>query len=264
MHRAIHQMLEGGVIFSDPFALKILDDEARAGMPAMTDDPAHRPMRLFIAARSRFSEDAMAVCVARGVRQVVILGAGLDTFSLRNPYAAVSVYEIDYPTTQAWKREQLALAGVALPASLTFAPVDFERQSLADGLAAAGFRSEEPAYFQWLGVVPYLTREAIVAALNFIASIKGAEVVFDYGEPLENFPPAMRANLTAIAERAASLGEPWLSMFNPSDMAALLQARRFASFEDVTRAELAARYYGELGEGLLAGPGPHVVRATSR
>jgi O-methyltransferase involved in polyketide biosynthesis len=73
----------------------------------------------------------------------------------------------------------------------------------------------------------------------------------------------MRANLTAIAERAASLGEPWLSMFNPPDMAALLQARRFAAFEDVTRAELAARYYGELGEGLLAGPGPHVVRASS-
>jgi methyltransferase (TIGR00027 family) len=264
MHRAVHQTLEGGAIFSDPFALQILDDEARAGMSAMGDDPAHRPMRLFIAARSRFSEEAMAACVGRGVRQVVILGAGLDTFSLRNPHAGISIYEIDYPATQAWKRERLAQAGVELPPSLTFAPIDFERQSLAEGLAAAGFRSEEPAYFQWLGVVPYLTREAIVATLDFIASIKGAEVVFDYGEPLENFPPAMRANLTAIAERAASLGEAWLSMFNPPDMAALLQARRFAAFEDVTRAELAARYYGELGQGLLAGPGPHVVRATSR
>jgi methyltransferase (TIGR00027 family) len=263
MHRAVHQTLEGGVIFSDPFALQILDEEARAGMQAMADDSAHRPMRLFIAARSRFSEEAMAACVRRGVRQVVILGAGLDTFSLRNPHAGVSVYEIDYPATQAWKRERLAQAGVELPASLTFAPVDFERQSLAEGLAAAGFRSDQPAYFQWLGVVPYLTREAIVATLDFIASIEGAEVVFDYSEPFENFPPAMRANLTAIAERAASLGEPWLSMFNPPDMAALLQARRFAAFEDVTRAELAARYYGELGEGLLAGPGPHVVRASS-
>lgn len=263
MHRAVHQTLEGGVIFSDPFAIRILDEQARAGMPAMADDPAHRPMRLFIAARSRFSEEAMAACVARGVRQIVILGAGLDTFSLRNPHAGVSIYEIDYPATQAWKRERLAQAGVALPASLTFAPIDFERQSLAEGLAAAGFRGEEPAYFQWLGVVPYLTREAIVATLDFIASIKGAEVVFDYGEPLENFPPATRASLTAIAERAASLGEPWLSMFNPPDMATLLQARHFAAFEDVTRAELAARYYGKLGEGLLAGPGPHVVRATA-
>jgi methyltransferase (TIGR00027 family) len=264
MHRAVHQTLEGGVIFSDPFALQILDDEARGGMSAMADDPAHRPMRLFIAARSRFSEETMANCVERGVRQIVILGAGLDTFSLRNPYAGISIYEIDYPATQVWKRDRLAQAGIKLPESLTFAPIDFERQSLAEGLAAAGFRSDRPAYFQWLGVVPYLTHEAITSTLDFIASIEGAEVVFDYGEPLENFPPATRANLTAIAERAASLGEPWLSMFNPPDMAALLQARRFAAFEDVSRAELAARYYGELGEGLLAGPGPHVVRAASR
>ncbi|HEY0848628.1 MAG TPA: SAM-dependent methyltransferase [Bradyrhizobium sp.] len=263
MHRAVHQMLEGGVIFTDPYAVQILDDEARAGLPGMADDPAHRPMRLFIAARSRFSEEVMAACVARGVRQVVILGAGLDTFSLRNPHAGITVYEIDYPATQAWKRRRLAQAGVALPPSLTFAPVDFERQSLAEGLAVAGFRGDEPAYFQWLGVVPYLTREAIIATLDLIAGIKAAEVVFDYAEPFENFLPAMRANLTSIAERAAALGEPWLSMFDPPDMAALLGARRFAAFEDVTRAELAARYYGDLGQGLLSGAGPHVVRATS-
>jgi methyltransferase (TIGR00027 family) len=264
MHRAVHQMLEGGVIFADPFAMQILDDEARAGLPGLADDPAHRPMRLFIAARSRFSEEMMAACVARGVRQIVILGAGLDTFSLRNPHAGVTVYEIDYPATQAWKRERLAQAGIALPPALTFAPVDFERQSLREGLAAAGFQADEPAYFQWLGVVPYLTGEAIIATLDFIAGIKAAEVVFDYAEPFENFPPAMRANLTAIAERAAALGEPWLSMFDPPEMAALMQARRFADVEDVSRAQLAARYYGELGQGLLSGPGPHVVRAVSR
>lgn len=264
MHRAVHQTLEGGTIFTDPRAMQILDDEARAGLRAMADDPAHRPMRLFIAARSRFSEETMAGCVARGVRQVVVLGAGLDTFSLRNPHSGVTVYEVDYPATQVWKRERLAAAGLALPPSLTFAPVDFERQSLGEGLAAAGFRADRPAYFQWLGVVPYLTQEAIIATLDFIAAIRNSEVVFDYAEPFENFPQAMRANLTAIAERAAALGEPWLSMFDPPDMAALMQARRFAAFEDVTRAELAARYYGDLGRGLLAGPGPHVVRAISR
>ena len=264
IYRAVHQTYEGGVIFTDPYALQILDDEARAGLAAVASDPAQRSMQLFIAARSRFSEEAMAACVAGGARQVVILGAGLDTFSLRNPHAGVTVYEVDYPATQAWKRERLAQAGVALPPSLIFAPIDFERQSLGEGLAAAGFRAEQPAYFQWLGVVPYLTREAIITTLDFIAGIKGAEVVFDYTEPFENFPPAMRANLTAVAESAAALGEPWLSLFNPPDMAALLQARGLAAFEDVTRAELAASYYGDLGQGLLAGPGPHVVRAVSQ
>jgi hypothetical protein len=89
-HRAVHQTLEGGVIFADPFALQILSDDTRARLPDMANDPAHLPMRLFIAARSRFSEDTMAACVARGVRQIVILGAGLDTFSLRNPHADAS------------------------------------------------------------------------------------------------------------------------------------------------------------------------------
>jgi methyltransferase (TIGR00027 family) len=264
-HRAVHQTLEGGVIFIDRFAADILDDETRARLPAMADDPSHRPMRHFIAARSRFSEDTLAACVARGVRQAVILGAGLDTFSLRNPHAdyGVQVFEVDYPATQAWKRERIAQAGLEVPASLTFAPVDFERQSLSEGLAAAGFRSDRPAYFQWLGVVPYLTREAIVATLDFVADMPASEVVFDYAEPFENFSPAVRANLTAIAARAASLGEPWLSMFDPAEMATLLQARRFAHTEDLSRVELADRYYGDFKQGVVAGAGPHLVRAKS-
>src|ERR1700704_5537945 len=181
-HRAVHQIIEGGFIFTDPFAVDILDEEMRSRLAKMADDPANQPMRLYIAARSRFSEDTMATCVARGVRQIVILGAGLDTFSLRNPHAGegARVFEVDYPATQAWKRERLAQAGLALPATLTFAPVDFERQSLSEGLAAAGFRADQPVYFQWLGVVPYLTRATIVTTLDFIAGISGSEVVFDY------------------------------------------------------------------------------------
>jgi hypothetical protein len=115
-YRAIHQTLEGGAIFSDPFASKILDDETRARLDETAADPSLRPMRLFIAARSRFSEDTLAAGVARGVRQVVVLGAGLDTFSLRNPYAGlgVRVFEVDYPATQQWKRERLNEAGLAI------------------------------------------------------------------------------------------------------------------------------------------------------
>jgi methyltransferase (TIGR00027 family) len=265
-HRAVHQTLEGGVIFTDPFALQILDNDTRARLPEMAENPSHRPLRHFIAARSRFSEDTLASCVARGVRQVVILGAGLDTFSLRNPDAGkgVQVFEVDYPATQAWKRERFAQAGLETPASLTFAPIDFERQSLADGLAAAGFRSDRPAHFQWLGVVPYLTREAIVATLDFIAGIPGSEVVFDYAEPFENLSPAVRANAMAVAARTASLGEPWLSLFDPAEMSALLRERRFAHTEDLSRIEVADRYYGDLRPGTPAGAGPHLVRATSR
>jgi len=259
--RAIHQTLEGGVIFHDPFAVRILDDETRAGLDDMAADVSLRPMRLMIAARSRFSEETLAACVARGVRQVVVLGAGLDTFSLRNPHAGVRVFEVDYPATQDWKRERLEQAGLVVPDTLTFAPVDFERQSLTDGLAAAGFRSDRPAFFQWLGVVPYLTREAISQTLDFIARVPESEVVFDYGEPFENYSQERRANVMAVAERAAARGEPWLSQFDPAEISDLLREAGFGVVEDLGMAALSERFYGPLKIHARIGPGGHVVRA---
>jgi methyltransferase (TIGR00027 family) len=264
-YRAIHQTLEGGVIFSDPFASKILDDETRARLDEMAADLSLRPWRLFIAARSRFSEDALTACIARGVRQVVVLGAGLDTFSLRNPHAGlgVRVFEVDYPATQGWKRERIAQAGLAVPASLTFAPVDFERQSLADGLKRAGFQADRPSFFQWLGVVPYLTREAVAVTLNFIARVPESEVVFDYAEPFENYPAERRANVMAIAESTAARGEPWLSLFDPPELSELLGNMGFGVVEDLGMAEITQRLYGPLKQGIVIGAGAHIVRAQS-
>src|SRR5437899_5891272 len=262
-YRAIHQTLERGIIFSDPFASRILDDETRARLDEIAADPLLRPWRLFITARSRFSEDTLAACVARGGRQLVVLGAGLDTFSLRNPHAGqgVRVFEVDYPATQTWKRERLKQAGLAVPTSLTFAPVDFERQSLADGLKTAGFQADRPGFFQWLGVVPYLTREAVSLTLDFIAGVPESEVVFDYAEPFENYPHACRADVMAIAARAASRGEPWLSLFDPAELSKMLRNKGFGIVEDLGMAGIAERFYGALKQGIVIGPGAHIVRA---
>ena len=262
-YRAIHQRLDGGVIFSDPFAARILDDETRARLDETAADPSLRPWRLFIAARSRFSEDTLAASVARGVRQVVVLGAGLDTFSLRNPHACqgVRVFEVDYPATQGWKRERLKQAGLAVPASLTFAPVDFERQSLADGLKVAGFHADSPAFFQWLGVVPYLTREAVSLTLDFIAGVPESEVVFDYAEPFENYPADRRVHVMEVAAGAAARGEPWLSLFDPAELSNMLRDKGFEGVEDLGMAEIADRFYGILKQGIVIGPGAHIVRA---
>ena len=122
---------EGGKIFVDPLAGTVLGEEARGIIAEAAADPTQRTMRLFIAARSRFAEDSLSAAVSRGVRQAVVLGAGLDTFSLRNPHApsGLHVFEVDHPATQAWKRDRLAREGIALPASLTFALVDFEQQA---------------------------------------------------------------------------------------------------------------------------------------
>jgi methyltransferase (TIGR00027 family) len=262
-HRAIHQILEGGAIFKDPFASIILDERTAVSLNEMAADESLGPMRLLIAARSRFSEDALAACVARGVWQIVILGAGLDTFSLRNPFAdaGVRVFEVDYPATQEWKRERLREAGLAVPDTLTFAPVDFERESLADGLARAGMRSDQPAFFQWLGVTVYLTRGAVLSTLDFIAAIPGSSVVLDYTEPFENHSPEGRARLIAAAERAAARGEPWLSFFDPTELSAILRGKGFTDVEDLRVAEMVKRYPCALGTGLSVSPGGHVVRA---
>jgi len=263
VHRAVHQRVEGGAIFADAFAASILDDETRARLDEAAADPSQRPMRLFIAARSRFSEETLAACVARGARQVVVLGAGLDTFSLRNPHAGqgVRIFEVDHPATQRWKRERLNQAALATPASLTFAPVDFERQSLADGLAAAGFAADRPAFFQWLGVVPYLTRQAFSLSLDFIAGVPDSEVVFDYAEPFENYPAERRDNVMAIADSAAARGEPWLGLYQPAEISEMLRSKGFRAVEDLGLAELTERFYGALKQGIRIGPGGHVVRA---
>jgi O-methyltransferase involved in polyketide biosynthesis len=128
-------------------------------------------------------------------------------------------------------------------------------------LARSDFRVDEPAFFQWLGVVPYLTREAISATLGFIATIPEAEVVFDYAEPFENYPAKRRVRIMAMAESAAARGEPWLSLFDPSELSALLHDKGFGIVEDLGLAALSDRYYGALKQGIPIGPGGHVARA---
>jgi methyltransferase (TIGR00027 family) len=199
--------------------------------------------------------------------QVAVLGAGLDRFSLRNPFAhlCVRVFEVDYAATQEWKRKRkrkrIKAAGLIEPQSLTFAPIDFERESLSEGLTRVGFRLNQPAFFQWLGVVPHLTKEAVSSTLNFISEVPQAVVVFDYAEPFQNYPAERRASVIAIAEQAAARGEPWLSLFDPAELFELLRCEGFKIVEDLGLPKIAERFYGELGRDIRVGPGPHIVRA---
>lgn len=102
-YRSDHQILEQGLIFKDPFARRLIGLADTDPPSADHDRPSNRRMRLFMAARSRFAEDRLAEAFERGVRQLVLLGAGLDTFSLRNPMAmgGLRVFEVDHPATQA-------------------------------------------------------------------------------------------------------------------------------------------------------------------
>jgi methyltransferase (TIGR00027 family) len=223
-HRATHQLLENGVVFADPLAVPILG-EPESELRGRDSDIR---MRLFICGRQRFAEDVLAESVARGVGQLVVLGAGLDTFGYRNPHPGLRVVELDHPATQAWKRERLAAASIPIPDSVTHAPIDFERDELSD-VVARHVDVGRPVLFWWLGVTPYLTVEAITATLRTLAALPHAAVVLDHGAPNPDATPEARAWLEARAARVAAIGEPWITRFAPEELMDLL---RECGFDD--------------------------------
>src|SRR5262245_2885065 len=147
--RAAHQVLDHGAVLNDPFAIKILNEDEKDVLQFANAHPLASIGRLFTTARSRIAEDALSAAVERGARQIVILGAGLDTFALRNPHGArqIRIYEVDHPATQVWKRQRLTEAQLALPPNLVLVPVDFERDDLGEMLVGAGFQQNSPAFF---------------------------------------------------------------------------------------------------------------------
>jgi len=259
--RAAHQLLDHGSILHDPFATKILREDEKDVLQFATKHPLASIGRLFTAARSRIAEDALSSAVERGVRQIVILGAGLDTFALRNPHGGLEIYEVDHPATQAAKLERLAEAEIALPPWLILVPVDFERDNLGKKLTAAGFQQISPAFFTWLGVVPYLTQDAIDRTLDYMSSIQNSEVVFDYMEPPEAFSEELRQIERARAEQLEKLGERSDTRFEPAGMAAILRSHGFRDLEDISFQQIASRF-GHSIQGLAPGhAGLHVVHA---
>ncbi len=195
----------------------------------------------------------------------MILGAGLDTFAYRNPFdpSALRVFEVDHPATQAWKHLRLAEAGISVPSSVTYAPVDFENQTLADGLQQAGFDSRKISFFSWLGVVPYLTREAVMSSLKFIASQPAASAVaFDYGVPRSSLTWQQRLVFDALAERVAAAGEPFQTFFEPDELAAELRRIGFSQLEDWSSGEINANYFAGRADGLgMSGGMVHFICA---
>lgn len=251
--RAAHQS-DPNPIFVDPLAAQILGDEA---LPDRAWDQSR--LRLFIAVRHRFAEDALAAAVARGTRQVVVLGAGLDTFAYRNPFPDSRVFEVDHPATGAWKREQLAETGIAVPLNVTYVAVDFERDSLLDRLVEAGFDAGQPAFFVWLGVVPYLSNDAIRSTLQVVASVPDGEVAFDYIRPVDRAPELARADRQSLEENVAGVGEPLQVGLEPAELHAILTELGFDDVEDLGRREIRSRYLG-VPPGDAEGDA-HVLRA---
>lgn len=266
--RAAHQLLDAPLVLNDPLALRIVGatrPDERARLSAKEHGRLARTLRAFMAARARVAEDEVARLVDAGGGQYVILGAGLDTFAYRNPFAGrVRVFEVDRPVTQAWKRERLVESGIAAAADVAFVSTDFEVQSPIDALLAAGWNRERPTVFAWLGVTMYLEQDTVTRMLHDIGGLAtGSTVVFDYAIAPTLLGPIERLVFDEFAKRVASAGEPWVSSFEPEELRQQLLAGGFSEVDDLGPTELNARYFANRPDGMRVGTLAHVICART-
>jgi methyltransferase (TIGR00027 family) len=262
--RAVHTRLDPSPLIDDPWgdrlvpasvremirtaALSRMDLSARGKAMAAPDsivDVSLRrsPAYANVITRTRYAEDALQAAVG-GVRQYVLVGAGFDSFILRRPaYAAdLEIFEIDHAATQGLKIQRIRELGIALPDSVHFVASDLSIESVAAALSRSSFRKDLGAFFSWLGVSMYLTRAANIATLRSIArcALPGSELVLTYID--ERLLGSQSENFVALQERLASLGEPFLSGFDPKDFGATLQECGLELSEDLSGEEISRRY----------------------
>jgi len=240
-------------VLEDEVGLKLAaPDGGWRSRPDMS--PFTRPFRASIVARARFVEDLVAAQAARGVRQYVILGAGLDTFAQRRTELAshLIVFEIDRPGPQAWKRQRLVDLNLGIPPFLRLVPVDFEAgNAWWEQLAASGFDAEGPAVVASTGVSMYLTKDAIAATLRQVAALaRGSTLVMSFMLPIELADPDVRPGIERAEAGARANGTPFISFFTPPEMLTLAHDAGFAEVQHVSAATLAQRYFAGRTDGL--------------
>ena len=241
--RAAHQLLDASPhILEDPPAVTMLGPAAAQRITVAAESfqtPERRALRAHVVLRSRFAEDRLAASLNRGITQYVILGAGFDTFALRQPAWAHSlrIFEVDHEATQRLKRSIIAAAGLSVPENARFAAVDFEHELLCDGLRRHLVSPDEPTFFSWLGVTMYLNEDAIDAVLRSVAAFpEGSEIVLTFASPPGDSP-------SPIELSAARVGEPWISYFEPEMIDAKLRRSGFSTVAFLSPAEAEERYF---------------------
>ena len=264
--RALHQTMDDDPkILTDPVALRLIDaNDERRWLAPLLDHPFAKQWRAGFALRARYAEDCLAEAVQRGARQFVILGAGLDTFAYRQPLwgSSLRIFEVDQPTTQQWKRDRLKAADIAIPANLTFVPIDFERTSIPEALRATDFAFDALTLCSWMGVTQYLTRDALDATFRFVLSLPpSSEVVFSFILPQEAVSGVEAEALAIAAQRAAEVGEPWLTRIRGDELAVRLRSMGFSQTIHLTPEQARERYFGNRQDGLRERRGEQLMRA---
>jgi methyltransferase (TIGR00027 family) len=264
--RALHtQVDEPPYVLEDEVGARLAGEDGWRERGDMVPG-ASRGKRATVVGRARLTEDLVAEAAGRGVDQYVILGAGLDTYAQRHPEAGstLTVFEIDQPETQAWKRNRLIELGLDIPEWLRLVPVDFEaNDDWWDRLQAAGFDPARPAVVSWLGVTMYLTEQATAATLKQVASLPaGSSLILTYFRHLEDLAPEDVQIRRASREGARRAGTPFIGFYTPDQISELAREAGFAAVEHVSAAGLADRYFADRTDGLRPYSGEEVLIAT--
>jgi methyltransferase (TIGR00027 family) len=248
--RAAHQILDGGqLVLDDPIAVRLLGTEAEQWIrdsQTRYQTPVSLALRAHVVLRSRYTEDRLQEAVTRGIRQYILVGAGLDSFALRQPDWAkdLIIIEVDHPATQSAKQARIQSAGITLPHNLRFVAVDFEKETLHDAMRNNGVDTALPTFFSWLGVTMYLTEPTIDAALNAICAFpRGSELVLTFSEPPTNSNSVASAMGAALSQHVADLGEPFISFFKPPQMETKLRHAGFTTIEFLSADDANERYF---------------------
>jgi methyltransferase (TIGR00027 family) len=268
MMRAAHTRLDRPALIDDPWGDRLVLDAEREAIGMVTGDLRAHPTYATVILRTRFTEDALAAAVERGARQYVLVGAGMDSFALRRPAFAreVEVFEVDLPATQEFKLRRLEELGIEAPERFHAVAADLGEESLDEALERSAFRPGEAAFFSWLGVTAYLTREANMETLAAIArcGAEGSELAFTYIDAREISGEAERPELRTVLSNLAAAGEPWRSGFDPRELGDDLAAVGLELVEDLNGFGLVERYRTQGAGALHPVEAAHVALARVR
>lgn len=265
--RALHLYADPSPhVLEDDVGLRLVDPGDDWRLQPDMNPLARARVRASMVARSRFIEDLAVERSAHGVCQYVILGAGLDSFAQRRPGAAagLTIFEIDQPRTQAWKRRRLVELGFGIPAWLRLVPVDFEAgTSWRKALEVAGFDAVRPAVVAATGLSMYLTREAVAALLRDTASLApGSTLAMTFQLPTDLLEPEERPGREMTLKAAQAMGTPFVSLFSPREITAMALDAGFRDVRHISAPDMAARYFAGRTDGLRPSSAEEMLLAT--
>jgi methyltransferase (TIGR00027 family) len=221
-----------------------------------------------ILARARYAEESLEAAMTHGVRQYLILGAGLDTFAFRRTdlLDRLQVFEVDHPNTQAFKRERIAALGWETPAALHFVPTDFTTQTLADTLAQSSYDPHVLTHVSWLGVTMYLREDDIRATVHALSTLTpaGSALVFDYLDAAIFTQAQDDPRVQHMLSRAHHVGETMHTGFSVEQAAALLAETGYDLVENLDADAVDRRYFRDCPVAYAPSRYAHIALAQVR